>query len=75
MHFSISQFALVLCSLPDSISLGNYANSGDGIDLEKFRIFLQVLRFIGVVKVTFALRIGEIKFPPPLNVEVLDSCT
>lgn len=50
-------------------------NSVDGTDFEKFRIFPQVLQFIAVVKVTFALRIREMKLPPPLNVEVLDFCT
>lgn len=48
-------------------------NSVDGVDFEKFRMFLRVLYFIAAVKVTFALRIREIWVPPPLDVEVL-SC-
>lgn len=50
-------------------------NSVDGIDLEKFRVFLQVLHFIAAVKVTFALRIRETALLPPLKMLVLDFCT
>lgn len=50
-------------------------NSVDGVDLEKFKVFLQVLHFIATVKVTFALRIREMRLLPPLNVLVLDFCT
>lgn len=46
-------------------------NSVDGVDFEKFWIFLRVLYFIAAVKVTFALRIRETWVPPPLDVEVL----
>lgn len=36
-------------------------SSADGVDSKKFRMFLQAVPFIAVVKVTFALRIREMR--------------
>lgn len=40
-------------------------SSAGGVD-SKFRIFLQAVPFVAVVKVTFALRMREMRIWPPL---------
>lgn len=50
-------------------------SSADGADSKKFRMRLQAVQFIAVVKVTFVLRIREMRVRPPLDVEVLTFCS